>query len=57
MLNRSYNHKYEMGDVVLTADVMLRVHPSKKYLLPQLNTAIEQLISSGEIEKIYAQYR
>ena len=57
MRNRSDNHKYEMGDVVLTADVMLRVHPSKKHLLPQLNTAIEQLISTGEIERIYAQYR
>jgi polar amino acid transport system substrate-binding protein len=57
MLNNPDYHRFEIGDVISSTDVMLRVHPSKKHLLPQLNAAIEELVSTGEIERIYAQYR
>jgi polar amino acid transport system substrate-binding protein len=57
MLNHTNHKEYEINYVVSSADIMLRVHPSKIQVLSKLNTAIKELVSSGEIEKIYAQYR
>ncbi|MDF2179377.1 transporter substrate-binding domain-containing protein [Aliiglaciecola sp. CAU 1673] len=47
----------EVGDVVDSQQVMLRIHPSKEHLLPVINQALEQMKTDGEIEAIYARYR
>jgi polar amino acid transport system substrate-binding protein len=46
-----------IGDVFSSVDIMLRVHPNKKHVLPLLNKAIAELIAEGEIDKIFAKYR
>jgi len=48
---------FVIGDVVGEAEVKLRVHPSKSYILADINDALSKLIESGSIEKIYAKYR
>jgi polar amino acid transport system substrate-binding protein len=46
-----------IGSIISSADLMLRVHPSKKHVLQQLNSIITELITEGEIEGILARYR
>ena len=48
---------FVVGNVVGEADVKLRIHPSKAYILPDINHALRQLIEAGEIQKIYDKYR
>lgn len=45
-----------LGDVLGAFDVTIRVHPSKKALLPQLDDAIVAMKRSGAIARIYAKY-
>lgn len=47
----------EIGNVVDSQSVMMRVHPDKAELMPRLNKALETLMLNKEIEKIYARYR
>jgi len=51
-----YKH-FLIGDVINRSEVKLRLHPSKAYLLPDLNRALEHMIESGAIEAIYSKYR
>lgn len=53
------NPKYSefvLGDILDSFDVSMRVHPSKKALLPQLDEAILSMKRSGAIARIYAKY-
>lgn len=45
-----------LGDVLGSFDVSMRVHPSKKALLPELDEAILAMKRSGAIARIYAKY-
>ncbi|MGW8392685.1 substrate-binding periplasmic protein [Pseudoduganella sp. HUAS MS19] len=45
-----------LGDVLGSFDVSMRVHPSKKALLPELDEAIVAMKRSGAIARIYAKY-
>lgn len=47
----------EIGNVVDEKEVMMRLHPDKAEYLPAINTALQQMIQDGEIQKIYAQYQ
>lgn len=47
---------FVVGDVLGSFDVSLRVHPSKKALLPKLDEAILKMKRSGAIARIYAKY-
>ena len=47
----------EIGDVIMSNAVSMRVHPSKRALLTRLNLAIEQLLANGEMQRIYDKYR
>ncbi|WP_338292618.1 substrate-binding periplasmic protein [Planctobacterium marinum] len=51
-----YRH-LQIGSVVDKRDVMMRVHPNQKAILPVLNDALMQMINEGEIQRIYARYR
>lgn len=48
--------EFVLGDVLGSFDVSMRVHPSKKALLPDLDAAIVKMKRSGAITKIYAKY-
>lgn len=48
---------FEVGDVVSQVSHKMRVHPSKAHLMPRLNHALHQLVQSGEMQKIYDQYK
>ncbi len=48
--------EFVLGDVLGSFDVSMRVHPSKKALLPDLDEAILTLKRSGAIARIYAKY-
>lgn len=50
-----YN-EFVLGDVLGSFDVSMRVHPSKKALLPRLDEAIVAMKRSGAITRIYAKY-
>ena len=47
----------QIGDVVGQNNISLRLHPSKGYLLPELNQALQKLLDSGEIQAIYDKYK
>lgn len=47
---------FEVGDVMNSYDVSMRVNPRHEAWLPELDEAILQLKKSGAIEKIYAKY-
>jgi polar amino acid transport system substrate-binding protein len=47
---------FVVGDVLGSFDVSMRVHPSKKALLPKLDEAILKMKRSGAIARIYAKY-
>jgi len=46
-----------IGDNVSQAEVKLRVHPDKAYVIPELNNALKQLMETGAIKKIYDKYQ
>lgn len=46
-----------IGDVIGSADIMLRVHPSKSSVIESLNTAIKTLKGNGKLDEIYSRYR
>lgn len=48
--------EFVVGDVLGSFDVSMRVHPSKKALLPELDEAIVTMKRSGAIARIYAKY-
>jgi polar amino acid transport system substrate-binding protein len=48
--------EFVVGDVLGSFDVSIRVHPSKKDLLPKLDEAILAMKRSGAIARIYAKY-
>ena len=48
--------EFVLGDVLGSFDVSMRVHPSKKALLPKLDEAIVAMKRSGAITRIYAKY-
>jgi polar amino acid transport system substrate-binding protein len=48
--------EFVLGDVLGAFDVSMRVHPSKKALLPKLDEAIVSMKRSGAITRIYAKY-
>ncbi len=45
-----------IGDIVNQDQVKLRFHPSKSHLLPEINKALDKLIKTGVIDKIYQKY-
>lgn len=45
-----------LGDVMGAFDVSMRVHPSKKAVLPKLDEAIVAMKRSGAFTRIYAKY-
>ncbi len=47
---------FELGDVLSSYDVSMRVKPTLDAWLPKLDKAILQLKKNGAIEKIYAKY-
>ncbi len=47
---------FEVGDVMNSYDVSMRVNPKREAWLPKLDEAILQLKKSGAIEKIYGKY-
>jgi polar amino acid transport system substrate-binding protein len=47
----------KIGDVIGSADIMFRVHPSKASVIPAMNQAITELKANGTIETIYSKYR
>lgn len=47
---------FVVGDVLGSFDVSIRVHPSKKALLPALDDAIVAMKRTGAIARIYAKY-
>lgn len=51
-----YRH-FEVGDVVSQVSSKIRVHPKNAHLLPRLNDALEQMILSGDIQRIYDKYK
>ncbi|MEJ7747566.1 MAG: hypothetical protein WKF61_12670, partial [Luteimonas sp.] len=48
--------QFIVGDVMGSFDVSMRIHPSKKALLPTLDEAILSMKRSGAIARIYAKY-
>ncbi|WP_342116780.1 substrate-binding periplasmic protein [Pseudoduganella sp. OTU4001] len=48
--------EFVVGDVLGSFDVSIRVHPSKRTLLPLLDEAILAMKRSGAIARIYAKY-
>ncbi len=48
--------KLEVGPVNYTAEIMMRVHPSKAAAIPRLNNAIHLLKNNGKIREIYQQF-
>ena len=48
---------FDVGDIVGEADVKLRIHPNKSYVMADINSALRQMIEDGSIENIYAKYR
>lgn len=48
--------EFVLGDVLGSFDVSMRVHPSKKALVPALDEAILTMKRSGAIARIYAKY-
>ncbi|ATQ78562.1 hypothetical protein CR152_31630 [Massilia violaceinigra] len=48
--------EFVVGDVLGSYDVSIRVHPSKKALLPKLDEAILIMKRSGAITRIYGKY-
>lgn len=47
----------EIGDTISELDVMIRIHPSKKFILPKMNKALKYMLIKGEIEQIHSRYR
>ncbi|MEX6501211.1 substrate-binding periplasmic protein [Pseudomonas zhanjiangensis] len=56
VLKKPKYHSLEIGDVMSTFDVSMRVHPEHEAWLPKLDAAILELKRQGLIEKIYAKY-
>ncbi len=50
-------NKLVVGDIISSVEVMMRVHPNKKELLPRLNNALEQMMHNKIIKKIINKYR
>ena len=48
---------FEIGSTIGVADIMLRVHPSKKQAVERFNKAIEKLIKNNKIDAIFAKYQ
>ena len=48
---------FEIGEIISSDEIMIRVHPSKTNVLERLNKAIKQLKQSGQIERIYTNYK
>ncbi|WP_281558562.1 transporter substrate-binding domain-containing protein [Thalassomonas sp. RHCl1] len=46
-----------IGDVVGRNSISLRLHPSKAYLLPGINAALQKMLDSGEIQAIFDKYK
>lgn len=46
-----------IGDVIGSADIMLRIHPSKSSVIESINAAIKTLKENGTLDEIYSQYR
>lgn len=46
-----------IGDVIGSADIMLRIHPSKSSVVESINAAIKTLKESGKLDEIYSRYR
>ncbi|WDE06944.1 transporter substrate-binding domain-containing protein [Thalassomonas viridans] len=46
-----------IGDVVGRNSISLRVHPSKAYLLPGINAALQKMLDSGEVQAIFDKYQ
>ncbi len=49
--------KFEIGAVIGSYEIGIRVQPDKKHLITRFNKAIEQIRYSGEIERIFKKYR
>jgi polar amino acid transport system substrate-binding protein len=47
---------FVLGNILGSFEVSMRVHPSKKALLPELDEAILSMKRSGTIARIYAKY-
>ncbi|ACS80528.1 substrate-binding periplasmic protein [Maridesulfovibrio salexigens] len=46
-----------VGKTYDSLDMMIRFQPSKQYVLPRFNKAIDKLLNDGTITKIYDKYR
>ena len=49
--------KFAVGGVVNQVEIKMRIQPNKAYLLPELNDALNLMISRGEIKAIYNKYQ
>ncbi|MFW5499160.1 MULTISPECIES: substrate-binding periplasmic protein [unclassified Maridesulfovibrio] len=49
--------KLIVGKAYDSLDMMIRFQPSKQYMLPRFNKAIDKLLNDGTITKIYDKYR
>lgn len=50
-------HGLVIGDVIGSADISIRIHPSKAAHIAEINAAISAIQSDGSLEHIYARYR
>ena len=55
-MDTSYNN-IKVGPVIGSADIMLRIHPSKAATLDSINAAITKIIDNGQLQSIYDKYR
>lgn len=46
-----------MGDVIGSADISIRIHPSKASHITEINAAITAIRNDGSLERIYDRYR
>ncbi len=57
MKKNSIYQNFQIGNIIGSVEIMIRIHPSKAHVLERFNKAIKQLKQLGQIERIYAQYR
>ncbi|PKG82001.1 hypothetical protein CXF85_15830 [Colwellia sp. 75C3] len=57
MLKDKTYRQLEIGNTLLSVDVALRVHPKKVHVLPALNAALQQMLTTGKIKAIYQKYQ
>ena len=49
--------RLEQGSVYESADIAMRVHPSKKHIIKTMNKALGEMKRQGVIDEIYLRYQ